>query len=167
MIRDFATIFLRDLDTLRQEVELYPDDAALWKTIPGLPNSGGTLALHLAGNLRHFIGGVLGETGYVRDRDAEFSTRALSRIDLIALIDAARSEVAKTLQGLGESVLDAAYPTLLMGRSIPTRRFLLHLATHLTYHLGQLDYHRRAATGSPASAGAVSVSALGEPPPRT
>jgi hypothetical protein len=162
MISDLTTLFLRDLDGLRREVGLYPDDGSLWKAVPGLPNSGGNLALHLVGNVRHFIGATLGHTGYVRDRDAEFTSHNVARGDVGALIETARSEVDKALAGLDDADLDGDFPLPLGGRTLTTRLALLHLLAHLGYHLGQVDYHRRASTGNAASAGAVSISGLGK-----
>jgi DinB superfamily len=160
-IQDLSTFFLRDLDGLRREIELYPDDAAPWAEIPGLPNRGGTLALHLAGNLRHFVGAILGGSGYVRDRDLEFSARGVSRTEILEKIAAARQEVEAGLAALDPASLDQDYPLPLGGRTISTRQFLIHLAVHLTFHLGQIDYHRRAATGDAKSAGVIPLSALG------
>src|SRR5215210_3752066 len=97
MISDLRHVYLRDISTLRRELELYPDDKSLWRAVPGLPNAGGTLVLHLAGNLRHFIGAQLGGTSYVRDREAEFSTRGLSREKLAREIDATIQEVSEAL----------------------------------------------------------------------
>ena len=131
------------------------------QSVACLPNSGGTLVLHLVGNLRHFIGGVLGGTGYVRDRKAEFSASKLSRTELVALVLTAKTEVAQALETLDESALEGTYPVTLAGLSLPSGLYLLHLATHLTYHLGQLDYHRRVSTGSEASAAAVTLAELG------
>ncbi len=148
-------IFLRDIDTLRREVDLYPDDESLWREVPGLPNPGGTLILHLAGNLRHFIGALLGHSGYVRDRPAEFSTRGTSRQELLRLIAAAHDEVDGALTRLDPAVLEDPYPETLRGQHYPVHLFLLQLAVHLTYHTGQLDYHRRMVTGDRASADAV------------
>jgi len=163
MIQDLSTILLRDLDTVIREIGLYPDDAAVWGELPGVPNSAGTLGLHLAGNLRHFIGATLGATGYVRDRDLEFSARGLPRTEILAPLRAAREEVEATLAKLDPATLDAPYPLVLAERRLPTRLFLLQLAVHLTYHLGQIDYHRRASTGSTEGAGAVAMKALGVP----
>lgn len=155
LIEDLQRVVLRDIDTLRREIELYPDDELVWREVPGLPNSGGTLVLHLAGNLRHFFGAVLGKSGYVRDRPAEFSTRGVSRHDLVQIIAAAHTEVGEALAGLDPALLEETYPEPNWGQSIPTHLFVLHLAVHLTYHLGQIDYHRRAVTGDSASAGAL------------
>jgi len=159
-ITDLAKSFARDLNTLNREIALYPDDGSLWAERPGLPNTGGNLALHLVGNVRHFIGLTLGASGYVRDRDHEFGARAGTRAQLEALITAAREEVASALANLPESKLDEPFPLPVGGVTLPTRMFLLHLATHFTFHLGQVDYHRRIVTGNPQSAGTLPVSAL-------
>jgi DinB superfamily len=160
MLTDLQAVVLRDLDTLTREIALYPSDDALWTAVEGLPNSGGTLVLHLVGNLRHFIGAALGRTGYVRDREAEFATRGLSREALAAQVAVARADVVSVLQTLPPSVLDTTFPLQLAGHSFGTRAFLLHLATHLSYHLGQIDYHRRVVSGDRASAGAMPLGPL-------
>lgn len=160
MLQDVSLILLRDLDALRREVDLYPDDESPWVTIPGTPNTGGTLVLHLVGNLRHFVGAALGRSGFVRDRDAEFSTRGVTRRDLASAIDVARRDVADTLARLDEGALATTFPLAVGGHSFTTARFLLHLVTHLAYHLGQVDYHRRTVTGSGASAAAMSLGPL-------
>ncbi len=155
---DFALIFARDLETLRAEVLSYPDDASPWVLPPGAPNSGGTLVLHLCGNLRHFIGAGLGGSGYVRDRDAEFQTRGTSRAELAALVHITQAEVGLSLQALDAARLDeniSIGPT-----TCSLRRGLLHLAVHLTYHLGQLDYHRRIVTGDASSVSALPLAPL-------
>lgn len=159
-IVDLSKSFLRDLDTLSREVALYPDDASLWAERPGLPNTGGNLALHLVGNVRHFIGVTLGGTAYVRDRDHEFATRQGSRLELSALIAAARSDVEAALAALPESKLAEPFPLAVGGHTLPTGRFLLHLATHFTFHLGQIDYHRRIVTGNAQSANTLPISAM-------
>lgn len=156
MQADLSKLFLRDLDGLAAEVRLYPDDATVWHEVPGCPNSGGTLVLHLVGNLRHFVGAVLGGSGYVRQRELEFSTRGRSREELLALVAAARAEVAEALAKLDPAGLDAVYPITLGDQSLPTGLFLLHLTVHLGFHLGQIDYHRRASTGDRTSAGVIS-----------
>ncbi len=159
-LTDLSKSFARDLDTLGREVALYPDDASLWAERPGLPNTGGNLALHLTGNVRHFIGMTLGSSGYVRNRDHEFAARAGSRAELQAQIAAAKAEVAAALAALPESRLAEPFPAAVGGVTLPTRMFLLHLATHFTFHLGQIDYHRRIVTGNAQSANTLPVAAL-------
>lgn len=155
-----SVILRRDLAAVRRSVEAYPDDASLWSERPGFPNSGGTLALHVAGNVRHYVGAVLGRSGYVRDRDAEFSRRGVPRHAVVAEIEEARSAVERALGTLADQSLARPYPIPISGKSVSTRDFLVHLATHLAFHLGQLDYHRRAVTGDRRSVDAVASAAL-------
>ena len=151
-IRTLARLFDRDIAVLEREIALYPDDASQWKEVDGQPTLGGNLALHLAGNLRHFIGGVLGGSGYVRHREAEFERRGLARETVLAEARAARAEVAAAFAKLDPAKLDEPFPEAIRGHQLDARMVLSHLLTHLSFHLGQMDYHRRAATGNRASA---------------
>ena len=159
---DLRRLLLRELQTFRREIELTPDEF-LWTAPPGVLNSVGTLALHAAGNLRHFVGSVLGGTGYVRNRDAEFASRGLPRAEVVEALDCAISEVDRTLAKLNPAVLDQPYPLEVGGKKLVTGRFLTHLAVHLGFHLGQAGYLRRILTGENQSASPVAVSALAEP----
>ncbi len=150
-------VLRRELAAVRRTIEAYPDDASLWAEREGLPNAGGTLVLHIAGNLQHYIGGVLGGSGYRRDRDAEFSRRDVSRELLLAEVDAATAAVDRGLMTLADAQLATAFPEPIAGRTVATGDFLAHLAAHLAYHLGQLDYHRRLVTGDRTSVGAISA----------
>jgi uncharacterized damage-inducible protein DinB len=161
MITDIVTrILLRDLDTLRREIAAYAREADLWKVPAGIGNSGGTLARHAAGNLLHFIGAQLGGTGYVRDRDAEFAAGTVPRAQLDAQLARAMDAVRSTLAALPAERLTEPYPLEVGGVRPPTGMFLVHLATHLAYHLGQVDYHRRLVTGNGETVGAQSLPAL-------
>jgi uncharacterized damage-inducible protein DinB len=155
-------LITRELRAVRRELEAYPDDASVWQVVPGVPNTGGTLALHVAGNIRHFIGAIVGRDGYVRDRDAEFSRRDVSRADLIAGLDAAIQSVERALGPASADLLRGAYPEPVAKRTVAAADFLIHLVAHLAYHLGQLDYHRRVVTGDPRGVDAVSVRELPE-----
>jgi hypothetical protein len=126
-------------------VEQYPDDDALWRPLPGIANAGGNLALHLAGNLQSFIGAQLGGSGYVRDRDWEFAARDLPRARVLQEIDAAAKAVEAGLAALDPATLDREFPLPMGGKRMATGQFLLNLCSHLAYHLGQLNYHRRMA----------------------
>jgi uncharacterized damage-inducible protein DinB len=142
----FITLFERDLDRLHREIATYSSDAALWELRPGISNSAGNLALHLCGNLGHFIGATLGNTGYVRDRDSEFTTKDLSVAQLLEQIGNTQSVVLKTLNDLSDGSLNAPYPLEPLGYPMTVDYFLLHLSGHLNYHLGQINYHRRLTT---------------------
>ena len=137
------SIYKRDLDKLKTEIDQYESDEKLWLVATGITNSGGNLALHLVGNLKHFIGAVLGGTGYVRDRDAEFNSKSVSRAQLIAAVDETTEIVSTTLAKLTGDELAATYPIDVFGQPMMTEYFIIHLATHFNYHLGQINYHRR------------------------
>jgi uncharacterized protein DUF664 len=150
-----AAILDRDLQALRREIEAYPDERALWRAVPGITNTAGTLVLHLTGNLQHYLGARLGGTGYVRDRAAEFARRDVPRAELFGEIEAARSAVRVGLARLSDAQLAADYPETIAGVRLATGEYLVHLTTHFAYHLGQLDYHRRVVTGNETGVGAM------------
>jgi hypothetical protein len=150
-----ASILDRDLKALRRELEAYPDDRSLWQAVPGVANTGGTLALHLVGNLQHYFGARFGGTGYVRDRPAEFARRDVPRVELLRQIETARSAVRSSLANVSDSQLTVDYPEIIAGVWVATGEYLIHLATHFAYHLGQLDYHRRVVTGEERGIGAM------------
>lgn len=147
MRRAIEHVLTRDLRGLTDEIEAYPSDEALWRVAPGIANSAGTLALHVAGNVQYFIGAVLDRSGFVRDRDGEFASRGLPRAKLIAELAAAIAAVQRALPRLSPAELEAEYPVPIAGRRVSTVDLLVHLAAHLGYHLGQVDYHRRFVTG--------------------
>jgi len=153
----------RELETFAREVEAFRDDATLWKTLPGVTNSAGNLALHVAGNLRHYVGAVLGGTGYVRNREAEFAAREGSRAGVVRELNEAAEVVARVLPSVPEGVLSAPFPEAVGGVTPRCDRFLLHLCTHLAFHLGQASYLRRILTQNARGTSAVSVRALVEP----
>jgi hypothetical protein len=157
---EVGRLMLRELETFAREVEMFPDDATLWKTLPGLTNSAGNLGRHVCGNLKHFVGAVLGGTGYVRQRDAEFAAREGTREAVARELRETRDVVSGTLSRVPESVLEAPYPEAVGGVVPRCDRFLIHLATHLAFHLGQAGYLRRALTGDARTTGAVAVKRL-------
>jgi hypothetical protein len=158
---DLAAMLDRDLRALRRELEAYPDERQIWQPVPGLPNTAGTLALHLAGNLQHYVGARWGGTGYVRNREVEFARRDVPRAELIAEIEQARAAVAAGLGAVREGELGAELPELVGGCRVRIGDFLVHTAVHLAYHLGQVDSHRRVVTGNGEGVGAVRPAELG------
>jgi len=150
----------RELRALRRELDAYPDDASLWATPPGITNSAGNLILHLAGNLQHFMGARLGGARYVRDRETEFATRGASRDALRREIEAAAAAVDAAFARLDDRALDSDYPEVIKGMTVKTVDWLTHLAVHLGYHLGQIDYHRRLVLGDTTTVDTVSISEL-------
>jgi uncharacterized damage-inducible protein DinB len=159
-INTIRVLLIREIEALIREVEHMPDDESLWKTLPGVTNSCGSLGLHVAGNLRHFVGHVLGGTSYVRDRDREFNQRSGTRDEVVAELKLAIEAVHRALVELPRDRLDQPYPQELGGVRPRTGVFLFHLVSHTGYHLGQAGYLRRILTGDERSTGAIPVSAL-------
>jgi len=159
---DVRRVLTRELEALAREVELFPDDDVLWRTVPGVTNSVGNLALHACGNLNHFVGAVLGGTGYVRDRPAEFATRTGRRADVARQLRETAAVVTNALARVPESALAAPYPEPHDGVQLSCGLFLLHLCVHLAFHLGQAGTLRRALTGDARTSGAVSLAALAD-----
>jgi hypothetical protein len=155
------TVMTRELRALRREVESYRSDDDLWEVVPGIANPGGNLALHLAGNLQYFVGNVLGKTGYTRNRDAEFGSRDVPRDELLREIDGAIAAVETGLTRVNDADLAEPYPEPMGGVTGTTGAFLAHLAVHLAYHLGQVDYHRRIITQEGKTVKAMAVTELG------
>jgi hypothetical protein len=136
-------LFNRDLATLRKEIELYRDEAKLWRLDNSIQNSGGTLCLHVIGNLKTFVGNGLAQTTYVRNREFEFSGTPVPRTKLYQELDETIAIVNKGFDALTEAQLDDDFPIRIWKEEKKTLFTLMHLHGHLTYHLGQLNYHRR------------------------
>jgi hypothetical protein len=160
LIEAVAAILDRDLQALAREVEAYPDEDALWQLPEGATNSAGTLVLHLAGNIQHFLGARLAGTGFVRDRSAEFSTRGVPRAVLLRQIEAARSAVRFAAERLTGEALELDFPEAVGGMRVVTGEYLIHLVSHFDYHLGQVDYHRRVVTRNSRGVDAIRTGEL-------
>jgi hypothetical protein len=157
---DFARSLVRELEGFKRELARFPDDESVWKTVPGVTNSAGNLALHLAGNLQHFIGTALGGSTYVRNREEEFGRRSGSRVEIYRELDAAIDVVQSVLPSLSDDKLAAEFPEKLMGLTFRTNAFLVHLCAHAGFHLGQAGYLRRIVTGDSTSSGPIPLQPL-------
>ena len=136
-------LFERDLKKLRDEIEAYKTEKNIWQVEKNIKNSAGNLCLHIIGNLNWFIGAQLGATGYIRHRELEFSSTNIPKNDLLLEIDKTRSVLDNTLDKITASQLELEDPILVFDKKTTTYYFLIHLTTHLAYHLGQINYHRR------------------------
>ncbi|MDX1910749.1 MAG: DinB family protein [Saprospiraceae bacterium] len=143
MINVLSELFERDLRKLAEEIKLYQGESDMWEIRPGIANSAGNLCLHLIGNLQYFIGAVLGNSGYIRQRELEFSQKNIPKNQLLVEIENTISRVKKTLNDCQEADLEQTYPLEREGRTVTTGYMLAHLLSHLNYHLGQVNYHRR------------------------
>lgn len=145
-----APLFRRDLTRLGQQIEAFPGDDVLWQTTLHFTNPPGNLVLHLEGNLREYVGRQLGNVPYVRDRPLEFSTRGVSKQELIARVAELRQLIPSVVEKLSPEEMEKDYPEVVLGVAMSTAAFLIHLYGHLSWHLGQIDSQRRALTGGGA-----------------
>ncbi|HSQ44306.1 MAG TPA: DUF1572 family protein [Ginsengibacter sp.] len=143
MISIITSLFERDLNKLAEEINLYKNEEDVWKIKEGISNSAGNLTLHLIGNLNYFIGTTLGNTGYVREREKEFSLKNIPRVQLAEDLKKTIEVIKNTLPHLSAEDLKKDFPVPLNGKTLSTPYVLLHLLAHLNYHLGQVNYHRR------------------------
>jgi hypothetical protein len=143
LTENLALLFERDILKLKSEINAYPDEKKLWVALPGTSNPGGNLCLHLLGNLQHYIAGVLGNSGYLRNRPIEFSSKDIPLYVLNDLVDHTVTVVTKTIRSLDNKDLAKNYSEKVFDYEMTTEYFLLHLLAHLSYHLGQINYHRR------------------------
>jgi len=139
----FLEILQRELTKLETEINSFRDEASVWKVQGDLKNSAGNLCLHLCGNLQHFVGAVLGNSGYKRNRDAEFSSKNISKQKLIEEIMNSKEAVNNTFAELTDNDLAKIYKQEILGKEVSTAYFMLHLISHFDYHLGQINYLRR------------------------
>jgi len=136
-------LFSRDLKRLKVEIESYQNESNLWLTEPEITNSAGNLCLHLIGNLNTYIGAALGGTDYIRNRPLEFSLKNVPQKELVKMIDETITVVQKTFEKITQDAIATEYPLLVFEEKTSTEFLLVHLTTHLAYHLGQINYHRR------------------------
>lgn len=135
--------FERDLIKLKEEIGFYTDENSIWILQGEIQNSAGNLCLHLTGNLKHFIGTTLGNTGYIREREREFTLKNIPQKDLITDIDSTTKIVLDTLNKLTAEDLEKTFPLEKHGKKVTVENMLIHLFGHFNYHLGQINYHRR------------------------
>ena len=143
LTKHLASLFERDIQKLKTEISSYSDETKLWITSAQISNAGGNLCLHLLGNLQYYIGGVLGASGYIRNRPEEFSLKNIPVKDLIHTLEHTTVTITKTIESLSDEALAKEYPEKVFEQTMTTEYFLLHLLAHLNYHLGQINYHRR------------------------
>ena len=143
LIETLRSIFSRDLLRLKTEIDLYQDESKIWIIENNIANSAGNLCLHLIGNLNTYIGAEFGKTNYIRNRELEFSLKNISKKELIDKIENTILVVDMSLQNITEEELKNEHQILVFDKKTTLEFLLVHLTTHLTYHLGQINYHRR------------------------
>ncbi len=144
MIKDtLKKLIIRDLEKLKLEIQAYQNEQKIWYIEKSILNSAGNLCLHLIGNLNAYIGAQFGKTGYVRNREDEFALKDIPRAELVDKIENTITIIENTFDMISEEQLNEKYPAEIMVKDATTEYFFVHLAMHLGYHLGQINYHRR------------------------
>ena len=139
--QDLRALYRRDLDQLIENVIETPEED-LWHVPEGVNNSCGVLVQHLVGNLNHFIGQGMGDTGYVRQRDREFTSTSVSKEELVESIEDLKLTLDEVLDSIEDGSLDQDFP-MDTPFDFSAGGVLMHLYGHLNYHLGQVNYLRR------------------------
>lgn len=139
-----SSFYHKGLEQLKHELQAYPDTEVIWKVAPGTTNSAGTLFLHLIGNLQHFVIKGLANTDFVRDRESEFSTKDTPKEEILEDLNTLEKELRSALELLKDEDLLNTFPIAWRdGKMLSTHFMLIQMNIHLTYHLGQINYHRR------------------------
>lgn len=143
MKEEIIEILIRDLGRLHTEISAFRDEENLWRTTGSVTNCAGNIALHLIGNLNHYVGLKIGNTGFKRDRVGEFSLKNIPRSKILHDIKQIQSMIPDVLNRLEDEELNKDFPEEVFGHSMTSKFFLIHLSGHLMYHLGQINYLRR------------------------
>lgn len=143
LLKDISHQILWDLDRLIAELESYNDESVIWTKHKAVNNTAGHLSLHLIGNLNHFIGHMIGGTDYKRDRELEFSSASIPVAEIAQQIRDTKKIVETALSKMPAEQLTSRFPIDVFGFEMTYQYFIIRLSTHLSYHLGQISYHRR------------------------
>jgi len=143
LVQELRKVFVKDLEKLKEEIGLYHQEEDLWKVEKAITNSAGNLCLHLVGNLNTYFGAVIGRTGYIRNRDQEFSLKNVPQKELLRKVEETIAMLDEVMKSMTDEQLNEEYPLLVLKEKTSTGHFLFHLSSHLGYHLGQINYHRR------------------------
>ena len=145
MTADAAELFRKSIieqleeqrDAVRQLAEPLTEKQ-LWSKPVDPGNSIGHLILHLTGNLNHFVGAQLGGSGYVRDREREFTeAKPPTKAVLLAELDKAVAVFRRVVEKLDAARLSAPHPDAHFGSVM---KALMRLVAHFALHRGQMSY---------------------------
>ena len=116
-------------------------DEQFWRKPFPFGNSFGHLVLHLTGNLNYYIGAQIARTGYVRDRQREFTeTRHLPKEEVLDKFDQAIEMVRRTIGVQSPEDWSANYQAVGAGNAADRFHMVLQCAAHLDHHVGQMIY---------------------------
>lgn len=112
-----------------------------WRNPFSYGNSVGHLVLHLTGNLSYYIGARIAETGYVRNRDLEFSeSRRPSKAEVLGRFDATIAMVIATIERQSEADWTTPYSAEREPEAKNRFTAVFRCAVHFYHHVGQINY---------------------------
>ncbi len=115
-----------------------------WKNPFPYGNSAGHLVLHLTGNLNYYIGAQVAGTGYVRNRDLEFTEiRKPAKDEVLQKFDDTIAMVAATIEKQAEDDWCKAYSAEREPEAKNRFTIFLRCAVHFYHHVGQINYISR------------------------
>ena len=140
---EIASLYERDISKLMEEINSFKNEETLWKTCGTIKNSAGNLALHIIGGLNYLIGAILSNTGYIRNRDQEFTNKGISRTVITEQLQQLVIMINKSVAQLTPGQMMSPYPIFFDKENATISYVLTQLLLHLNYHLGQINYLRR------------------------
>ena len=115
------------------------NDGQLWWRANEESNAIGNLVLHLCGSTRFYIGHCVGNSGYVRNRDAEFAEQGpVAKEELLARLNAAVAEADRVLSSFNPAQLGNT--TDRTSKATTYAELILNQVLHFTAHTGQIVY---------------------------
>jgi uncharacterized damage-inducible protein DinB len=136
-------LYSREIEKLKNEVLAFESDDLIWRTPDTQVISAGNQCLYIAGSLQHYIGNIIGDSGYIRNKEAEMKAKNISRERLLEEIENMRQVVVDTLEQVSKTELQKQFPTNEFEEPVSTEFFLIHLLRKLSYHLGQISLLRQ------------------------
>jgi uncharacterized damage-inducible protein DinB len=142
----FASEYSNRAKELHKWVDPLAEDQ-FWCNPLDFGNSIGHLILHITGNLNYYVGARIAQTGYIRDRDLEFTeSRRPSKVEVLRRFDEAIAMVVATIQRQSEADWALPYTAEREPESKDRFTLFLHCASHFYHHVGQINYLSRELT---------------------
>lgn len=136
---EYSTRKLSQLANRIQECLRRLSEEQIWARGSEGENAVGNLVLHLAGNVRQWIGSGVGRLPDVRDRDAEFAARGLiSREELGNRLDQTVKEANRIIEGLTASRLQER--VTIQDYEVSVLEAVYHVVEHFSQHTGQIIF---------------------------
>jgi hypothetical protein len=140
-------LYNNELDKLNDELMAYESDELIWKTIGDNKISAGNNCLIISGTLQQYIGSMIGEYEYMRNKEAELKAKNMSKERLAEEISNTRKVVIATLEEVSKMDLMKVFPTTEFKEPVITEFYLLHLLKTLGFYNGQIAFHRQLIAG--------------------